>query len=148
MRDKRMFCDPQTDQEIFATRVRRLSFFNTVQVLVGETVIATIRPEVFGHVNPTVRCYHGDAQFTGDQTSAPMLFEAVGDPCRPRDRDFSDANGDEIAASRNNMCWHFFPAFCVANEYEVECEAGANCGLIWAAIIAIDDLIDAQKGNN
>mmetsp|Transcript_871 Transcript_871/g.2514 ORF Transcript_871/g.2514 Transcript_871/m.2514 type:complete len:191 (+) Transcript_871:81-653(+) len=145
IRDRTTFTDERTGAEIFTTYFKQFSMSDTVYIERAGQVLATIRGDVCG-CPPTFRCYRGEADFSwGNESDAPVLYEAEAKCCRNRSRTFFDASGEECASTHERRCNDLF---CGTDEYDVECEPGVDCAMIWAMTIAIDNIIEAKQNNN
>merc|ERR1712023_85247 len=142
LKDKVSFKDPRTGEEVFAIQKRLFEYTPTYKVLMNGKTVAVLSKKLWSFSD-------GLKVYAGEDKSAPLLY-TVKQPwmCGPfkvgyssRRREFfvgDDTDSDPIANTYEVRCNQ--GSICGADEYEVEIDAGHNVLIVFAVVVALDQM--------
>jgi len=83
--------------------------------------------------------------YSGDDTSAEPLYTVSNDMCQKRNLTFYDSNENTVATSHEQCC----NISCFGGDkYDVEVDDGADALIVFATILAIDEINEDQEAAN
>jgi uncharacterized protein YxjI len=124
--------------EAFTLKRKLLSLRTAYCIMQGGNTIATLQRNLFSLKN-TVCVYKGE------DTGADPMYTVSNDFCRKRNLTFLDADGEECATSHEECC---NVSLCGGDKYDVDVEDNADALIVFATILAIDEINEDQDGDN
>jgi len=127
----------ETGDEAFTLSRILLSMRTAWCIEAGGQTIATLQKSMLSLHN-TVCVY------SGDDTSGDPLYTVKNEMCSTRNLTFCDNDDNPVATSHEQHC---NLSFCGGDKYDVEVDDGADALIVFATIIAYDEMNEDDKKN-